>query len=151
MTSSLRTGGGGIRRRGADRRPAQRQPAGGGDPGRFSHQSTRDLSTLAEIVDTKISHELEDHKSPDDRAQILATSLSQLRPELDLYLMTEIEVEDIAGRLGQHFRQCRRAKCLLDHRQSVVQPPMQRTEPDAMRRQSQGTGRNASEDDASAT
>jgi arginine decarboxylase len=27
-----------------------------------------------------------------------------LRPELDLYLMTEIEVEDIAGRLGQHFR-----------------------------------------------
>ncbi len=70
---------------------------------RFSHQSTRDLSTLAEFVDTKIAHELEDHKSPDDRAQILATSLSQLRPELDLYLMTEIEVEDIAGRLGQHF------------------------------------------------
>ncbi len=71
---------------------------------RFSHQSTRDLSTLAEFVDTKISLELEDHKSPDDRAQILAMSLEQLRPELDLYLMTEIEVEDIAGRLGQHFR-----------------------------------------------
>ena len=71
---------------------------------RFSHQSTRDLSTLAEFVDTKISDELEDHKSPDERAEILASSLSKLRPELDLYLMTEIEVEDIAGRLGQHFR-----------------------------------------------
>jgi arginine decarboxylase len=71
---------------------------------RFSHQSTRDLSTLAEFVDTKISHELDDHKSPDERAEILAKSLSKLRPELDLYLMTEIEVEDIAGRLGQHFR-----------------------------------------------
>ncbi len=47
---------------------------------RFSHQSTRDLSTLAEFVDTKISHELEDHKSPDDRAQILATSLASCVP-----------------------------------------------------------------------
>ncbi len=71
---------------------------------RFSHQSIRDLSALAEFVDTKISDELDDHKSPDERAEILATSLANLRPELDLYLMTEIEVEDIAGRLGQHFR-----------------------------------------------
>jgi arginine/lysine/ornithine decarboxylase len=71
---------------------------------RFSHQSTRDLSALSEFVDTKISNELYDHKSPDERAEILAKSLARLRPELDLYLMTEIEVEDIAGRLGQHFR-----------------------------------------------
>ncbi|KDF01457.1 ornithine decarboxylase [Mycolicibacterium aromaticivorans JS19b1 = JCM 16368] len=71
---------------------------------RFSHQSTRDLSTLAEFIDAELTGELADHQSPDDRAEILATSLAQLRPELDLYLMTEIEVEDIAGRLGQHFR-----------------------------------------------
>ena len=71
---------------------------------RFSHQSTRDLSALSEFVDTKISNELDDHKSPDERAEILAKSLARLRPELDLYLMTEIEIEDIAGRLGQHFR-----------------------------------------------
>ena len=38
---------------------------------RFSHQSTRDLSTLADFVDTKISDDLDDHKSPDERAQIL--------------------------------------------------------------------------------
>ncbi len=71
---------------------------------RFSHRSTRDLSTLAEFVDTHVSDELADHQSPDRRAQILASSLAELRPELDLYLMTEIEVEDIAGRLGEYFR-----------------------------------------------
>jgi arginine decarboxylase len=71
---------------------------------RFSHQSTRDLTTLSEFIDHKLSHDLDDHKSPDERAAILATSLRDLRPELDLYLMTEIEVEDIAGRLGQSFR-----------------------------------------------
>ena len=42
--------------------------------------------------------------SPDERTQILASSLAELRPELDLYLMTEIEVEDVAGRLGLYFR-----------------------------------------------
>ncbi|MGZ8812927.1 MAG: aminotransferase class I/II-fold pyridoxal phosphate-dependent enzyme [Mycobacterium sp.] len=71
---------------------------------RFSHQSNRDLSTLSEFVDTKISDELADNKTPDERVEILAKSLSKLRPELDLYLMTEIEVEEVAGRLGQHFR-----------------------------------------------
>jgi arginine decarboxylase len=45
-----------------------------------------------------------DDESPDRRAQILASSLAELRPELDLYLTTEIEVEDIAGRLGEYFR-----------------------------------------------
>jgi len=71
---------------------------------RFSHQSTRDLSALAEFVDTAVSDQLNDHQSPEERAQILAVSLAKLRPELDLYLMTEIDVEEIAGRLGQYFR-----------------------------------------------
>jgi arginine decarboxylase len=71
---------------------------------RFSHQSTRDLSALAEFVDDELSDELNDHQSPEERAQILAVSLGKLRPELDLYLMTEIDVEEIAGRLGQYFR-----------------------------------------------
>jgi arginine decarboxylase len=71
---------------------------------RFSHQSTRDLSALSEFVDSDVQHELNDHYSPEERAQILATSMAKLRPELDLYLMTEIDVEDIAGRLGQYFR-----------------------------------------------
>jgi arginine decarboxylase len=71
---------------------------------RFSHQSTRDLSALSEFVDTAVSEELNDHQSPDERAQILAISMAKLRPELDLYLMTEIDVEEIAGRLGQYYR-----------------------------------------------
>jgi arginine decarboxylase len=71
---------------------------------RFSHQSTRDLSALSEFVDNEVSDELADHQTPEERAQILAVSLAKLRPELDLYLMTEIDVEDIAGRLGQYFR-----------------------------------------------
>jgi arginine decarboxylase len=71
---------------------------------RFSHQSARDLTSLAEFVDTRVSEDLDDHKSPDERAQILAASLHELRPELDMYLMTEIDVEQIAGRLGPSFR-----------------------------------------------
>jgi arginine decarboxylase len=89
---------------------------------RFSHQSTRDLSTLAEFVDTEVSHELADHQSPDERAQILAVSLAKLRPELDLYLMTEIDVEDIAGRLGQYFRRVFHAReGMLELHLSILQ------------------------------
>src|SRR5271165_4854098 len=89
---------------------------------RFSHQSTRDLSSLSEFVDTGVSHELGDHYSPEERAQILATSLAKLRPELDLYLMTEIEVEDIAGRLGQYFRRVFHAReGMLELHLSILQ------------------------------
>ncbi len=89
---------------------------------RFSHQSTRDLSTLSEFVDTDVTHELADHQSPDERAQILAVSLAKLRPELDLYLMTEIEVETIAGRLGQYFRRVFHAReGMLELHLSILQ------------------------------
>jgi arginine decarboxylase len=89
---------------------------------RFSHQSTRDLSSLAEFVDTAVSDELADHQTPEERAQILAVSLAKLRPELDLYLMTEIEVEDIAGRLGQYFRRVFHAReGMLELHLSILQ------------------------------
>ncbi|TSD99918.1 ornithine decarboxylase [Skermania sp. ID1734] len=70
---------------------------------RFAHKSGRDLSALAEFVDSTVSEELADH-TPEERADILAMSLATVRPELDLYLMTEIEVEDVAGQVGEHFR-----------------------------------------------
>jgi arginine decarboxylase len=89
---------------------------------RFSHQSTRDLSALSEFVDSEVQHELNDHQSPEERAQILAVSLAQLRPELDLYMMTEIEVEDIAGRLGQYFRRVFHAReGMLELHLSILQ------------------------------
>ena len=89
---------------------------------RFSHQSTRDLSALSEFVDSDVQHELNDHQSPEERAQILAVSLANLRPELDLYMMTEIEVEDIAGRLGQYFRRVFHAReGMLELHLSILQ------------------------------
>ena len=70
---------------------------------RFSHRSRRDLSALALFVDAHVSEDLADH-SPEDRAEILARAITESRPEIDLYLTAELGVEDVAARLGQHFR-----------------------------------------------
>jgi arginine decarboxylase len=70
---------------------------------RFAHRSRHDTSSLRQFVSLLGSDDLMDHP-PDERAQILARSLARIRPELDLYLMTEIGVEDLAGRLSHHFR-----------------------------------------------
>jgi arginine decarboxylase len=70
---------------------------------RFSHRSRHDSSSLAQFVLTTGSQDLMD-LSPDDRAQELARMMARIRPEVDLYLMTEISVEDLAGRLSHHFR-----------------------------------------------
>ncbi|GJF08910.1 decarboxylase [Mycolicibacterium cyprinidarum] len=71
---------------------------------RFAAQSTRDLSALIDFVDTGTSEELDDNETPGERAEVLAAMLTELRPELDLYLMTEMEVEKMAGRTGTNFR-----------------------------------------------
>src|SRR5580700_6922522 len=70
---------------------------------RFAHRSVHDTSALRQFVSLLGSDDLMEH-SPDERAQTLARSLARIRPELDLYLMTEISVEDLAGRLSHHFR-----------------------------------------------
>ena len=70
---------------------------------RFTHRSRHDLSSIAQFAYSGGSADLME-RSPDDRAQVLARSLARIRPELDLYLMTEISVEDLAGRLSHHFR-----------------------------------------------
>jgi hypothetical protein len=70
---------------------------------RFAHRSRHDTSALRQFVSLLGSDDLMDH-SPDERAQVLARSLARIRPELDLYLMTEIAIEDMAGRLSHHFR-----------------------------------------------
>ena len=70
---------------------------------RFAHRSRHDCSPLAQFVSLGECEDLMD-RSPDERAQVLARSLARIRPELDLYLMTEIAVEDMAGRLSHHFR-----------------------------------------------
>jgi len=70
---------------------------------RFARRSPYDSSSLAQFVDSMIAEDVME-RSPDDRAQELARLLARLRPELDLYLMTEMSVEDLAGRLSHHFR-----------------------------------------------
>jgi arginine decarboxylase len=70
---------------------------------RFARRSPYDSSSLAQFVHSVIAEDVME-RSPDDRAQELARLLARLRPELDLYLMTEISVEDLAGRLSHHFR-----------------------------------------------
>jgi arginine decarboxylase len=70
---------------------------------RFGGRSAHDTSSLAEFVGEPGPDDLME-RSPDDRAQILARALARIRPELDLYLMTETSVEDLAGRLSHHYR-----------------------------------------------
>ena len=72
---------------------------------RFSHAALRDLTGLANFADATLSDDLADH-SPDERAQILAPRLAEIRPEVDLYLMAEIAVEEVAGKVSHHFRRC---------------------------------------------
>ena len=63
---------------------------------RFAHRSRHDTSSLRQFVSMLGSDDLMD-RPPDERAQVLARSLARIRPELDLYLMTEVAVEDMAG------------------------------------------------------
>jgi arginine decarboxylase len=70
---------------------------------RFAQHSGRDLSALADFVDDRSPDDLMDH-TVDDRAELLGQALVDIRPELDLYLMTEITLEDVAGWLSHHFR-----------------------------------------------
>ncbi len=39
-----------------------------------------------------------------ERGPLLGAKISELRPELDLYLVTDVSVEDVAGKLGQNFK-----------------------------------------------
>src|SRR5580693_8382162 len=70
---------------------------------RFAHRSRHDTSSLRQFVSLLGSDNLMECP-PEERAQTLARSLARIRPELDLYLMTEISVEDLAGRLSHHYR-----------------------------------------------
>ena len=70
---------------------------------RFVHHSRHDLSQLGSFFEERSDHELVDSR-PEERAQMLARRIARLRPELDLYLMTEVSLEETAGRLSHHYR-----------------------------------------------
>lgn len=71
---------------------------------RFGAQPTRDLSALADFVDSSLAGRLSEDQSHDERSAVLAAALREVRPELDLYLLTEVDVENVAGRLGTNFQ-----------------------------------------------
>jgi arginine decarboxylase len=70
---------------------------------RFSHQSLHDLSKLERFIEDDGPEDLME-RSPDERQQLLGRRLRELRPELDLYLMSQISVESIAAQVGSDFR-----------------------------------------------
>ena len=70
---------------------------------RFGHASVNDLSRLAQFLDPAVRERLDRH-TPHERAEILANELAKIRPEIDLYLMTEVAVEEVAGSLSPNFR-----------------------------------------------
>lgn len=70
---------------------------------RFGHRSQHDLSAFGVVLDEQVTDEFAD-QTPDVRAQALGRRLHEIRPEVDLYLMAEVAVEEIAGRLGHDFR-----------------------------------------------
>lgn len=71
---------------------------------RFATGATRDVSALADFTDSTIAERIGEDSSTDERSAILAGALRDLRPELDLYLLTEVDVENVAGRLGKDFQ-----------------------------------------------
>jgi arginine decarboxylase len=70
---------------------------------RFSHRSQHDLSKLLRFLDKRGSEDLME-LSPDERQQLLGRRLRELRPELDLYLMSQVSVESIAAQAGSDFK-----------------------------------------------
>jgi arginine decarboxylase len=89
---------------------------------RFATQTARDLTALSDFVDTTIADRLGEDEPTDVRSATLAEALHRLRPDLDLYLMTEVDVENVAGRLGRHFRRVFHAReGLLELHLSLLQ------------------------------
>lgn len=70
---------------------------------RFDHDSQHDLAPMGVVLDDRAAEAFAD-QAPEDRAQVLGRRLHEIRPEIDLYLMAEVGVEQIAGRIGHDFR-----------------------------------------------
>jgi arginine decarboxylase len=70
---------------------------------RFSHRSLHDLSQLGRFIENSGIQDLME-RPPDERQLLLGRRLRELRPELDLYLMSQVSLESVAARAGSDFR-----------------------------------------------
>lgn len=69
----------------------------------FQYKSMNDLPVLSRYL--KMSHvEDVDALEPQNYGVVLADVIARIRPELDLYLVTDQTVEDVAGRIGDSCR-----------------------------------------------
>ncbi len=69
----------------------------------FRFKSHNDLPVLARYL--KMAHiDNVDDMEPQDYGIVLADVIGRVRPELDLYLVTDQNVEDVAGRVGDSCR-----------------------------------------------
>jgi len=88
---------------------------------RFWNRSHRDLSALTHFAKTRVAEELA-HHSVEDRIEILSRWIRESRPEIDQYLITEVEVEELAGRLGSEFQRIFQAgESPLDQHLSILE------------------------------
>ncbi|HEY1968198.1 MAG TPA: AMP-binding protein, partial [Pseudonocardia sp.] len=69
----------------------------------FTHRSRQDLTGLAPFLFDHTDADVAG-RSADERAQQLGGLLKAIRPELDLYLMSSMAVEEVATRLSRDFR-----------------------------------------------
>ncbi len=69
----------------------------------FPFRSKHDLEILKRYLST-VDDTMIEAQSDTDRSVMLGAVLHQLRPELDLYLVTDVGVEDAADRSAEHFR-----------------------------------------------
>ncbi|HEY1653417.1 MAG TPA: hypothetical protein VGG09_16140 [Acidimicrobiales bacterium] len=69
---------------------------------RFSDRSRRDLSNLGPFASLGLAAAI-NGESMDERAEQLGCELKKIRPELDMYLMSQTGIEDVAARLSPDF------------------------------------------------
>ena len=103
-TSSSTDRRGAQRGGGLDRGPAQRQSAGGGDRAAVRHADRPRSECPGRFRRHDDRRPAREDEPPDVRSAIPARRCARSAPGLDLYLMTEVDVENVAGRLGRDFR-----------------------------------------------
>lgn len=69
----------------------------------FPLHSENNLEILQRYIDT-VDRSTAEESSEQDRSLILGSMIRRLRPELDLFLVTDAPVEDIAGKISSDFR-----------------------------------------------
>ncbi|WP_406841849.1 aminotransferase class I/II-fold pyridoxal phosphate-dependent enzyme (plasmid) [Streptomyces sp. AHU1] len=88
---------------------------------RFANRSQHNLQVVRRFFDDPVTEDILQGQSFEQRAQLLGDRLHAVRPELDLYLMTEASVERTAGTLSQHFARVFHAReGLLDLHLSIL-------------------------------